>query len=307
MYRIRFHGRGGQGMKTAAYMLGSAFFREGFEVQDAPRYGAERRGAPMVASVRAARARINERGVIRRPDLVIVADDTLMPVAAAGVLDGITAHTVLLVHGATPADAWRERLHLEGRVVGLPVAGVPEAGTDLPYVGAACAGAAARLVGVIGRAAVAGAVADELPDQPAEIVARNRAQALAAFDALADHAGIVTEGAEPDVATAPAPDWVTLPLDAVDRAAPDIHATVTSVLTPTGLWRTMRPVIDLTHCHRCSWICGTFCPDGAVLIDADRTPRIDYDHCKGCLVCVAVCPHHAIGAIPEREAQETRR
>ena len=47
MYRIRFHGRGGQGIKTASRILGSAFFAEGFEVQDAPRYGAERRGAPI--------------------------------------------------------------------------------------------------------------------------------------------------------------------------------------------------------------------------------------------------------------------
>ena len=43
MYRIRFHGRGGQGMKTASRILGTAFFLSGYEVQDAPRYGAERR------------------------------------------------------------------------------------------------------------------------------------------------------------------------------------------------------------------------------------------------------------------------
>ena len=78
MYRIRFHGRGGQGMKTASRILGSAFFAEGFEVQDAPRYGAERRGAPIFAYVRAARYPIHERGIITRPDLA-----TLM----IGVLD----------------------------------------------------------------------------------------------------------------------------------------------------------------------------------------------------------------------------
>ena len=55
MFRIRFHGRGGQGMKTASRILGSAFFLEGYEVQDAPRYGAERRGAPIFAYVRAAK------------------------------------------------------------------------------------------------------------------------------------------------------------------------------------------------------------------------------------------------------------
>src|SRR3990167_7740258 len=100
MFRIRFHGRGGQGMKTASQILGSAFFVEGYEVQDAPRYGAERRGAPIFAFVRAARAPIQERGIITRPDLVIVADETLVPVAAAAVMQGVTARTVLLIHSA---------------------------------------------------------------------------------------------------------------------------------------------------------------------------------------------------------------
>ena len=76
MYRIRLHGRGGQGIKTAGRMLGTAFFAEGLEVQDAPRYGAERRGAPIFATVRASRHPIHERGVIPKPDLTVVADDT---------------------------------------------------------------------------------------------------------------------------------------------------------------------------------------------------------------------------------------
>ena len=61
MFRIRFHGRGGQGMKTASRILGTAFFNAGYEVQDAPRYGAERRGAPIFAYVRAAKTVINNK------------------------------------------------------------------------------------------------------------------------------------------------------------------------------------------------------------------------------------------------------
>ena len=117
MYRIRFHGRGGQGIKTAGRLLGTALFHSGFEVQDAPRYGAERRGAPIVATVRAERAPIRERGIIRRPDLVIVADDTLVPVPAAGILAGIEAYTVLLIRSHDAADTWRHRLNLGGPVL----------------------------------------------------------------------------------------------------------------------------------------------------------------------------------------------
>ena len=47
MYRIRFHGRGGQGMKTASQVLGTALFLAGVEAQDAPRYGAARRRGPI--------------------------------------------------------------------------------------------------------------------------------------------------------------------------------------------------------------------------------------------------------------------
>jgi len=117
MYRIRFHGRGGQGMKTASRILGTAFFLEGYEVQDAPRYGAERRGAPIFAFVRADNQPVNERGVITRPDLVVVADDSLLPVPAAGVLAGVDEHTVLLINSDETTETWRNRLNLCCEVV----------------------------------------------------------------------------------------------------------------------------------------------------------------------------------------------
>src|SRR5512139_2196746 len=117
MFTIRFHGRGGQGMKTASRILGSAFFLEGFEVQDAPRYGAERRGAPMTAYVRADHQPIHARGVIVQPGLVIVADDSLVPIPAADVLSGITASTVLLIFSHEPEAVWRNRLNLRGPIL----------------------------------------------------------------------------------------------------------------------------------------------------------------------------------------------
>ncbi|MFM1892663.1 MAG: hypothetical protein RLZ44_1740, partial [Pseudomonadota bacterium] len=53
----------------------------------------------------------------------------------------------------------------------------------------------------------------------------------------------------------------------------------------------------------CWWVCGSYCPDGAIAVE-DGLPVIDYDHCKGCMVCVAQCPSHAIEAVPERLAQQ---
>jgi pyruvate ferredoxin oxidoreductase gamma subunit len=301
-YRIRLHGRGGQGVKTAGRILGAAFFLEGFEVQDAPLYGAERRGAPIFAFVRAARGPIHERGVIRRPDLVAVADDSLMASPAAGVLLGLTERAVLLVHSAAGADAWRRLLDIPGRVVTLAPSGGAAARADLRFLGACVAGAAARLSGAISRDAVSQAIREELAPLGAALVDDNLARALGAYDAMADHAGCVTPGAPASAAAYPRPAWVDMPIDAADLAAPVVLGAHTSELVGTGAWRTTRPVIDHERCGKCHWICATMCPDGVISAGEDGTPRIDLEHCKGCMICVAECPWHAIEAIPERAA-----
>ncbi len=304
MYRIRLHGRGGQGMKTASRILGSAFFAKGFEVQDAPRYGAERRGAPVFAYVRASRRPIHERGVIQRPDLVAVADEGLVPIAAAGVLQGLGPRTVLLLGSDESADVWKGRLHLEGKVLVLPTR--TEKGDEsesLQLLGTTFAAAAARCVGVLSRPLIEEALRLELADVGRDLLARNLECAIAAWNEMEPHEGCVSEGPECAAGTLQRPDWIDLPLDAVDIAAPDIHATETSLQVRTGLWRTMRPLIDRDLCHQCHWICSTFCPDAAISVDSEGMPEIDYEHCKGCLVCVAVCPVHSIRAIPERAAR----
>jgi pyruvate ferredoxin oxidoreductase gamma subunit len=303
MYRIRFHGRGGQGMKTASRMLGTAFFRAGWQVQDAPRYGAERRGAPLFAYVRAAKEAIFERGIIREPDLVIVADDSLVPVPMAGVLQGAGPRTVMLINTSEAAGTWRHRLNFPGILLTLPAEATESA--ELRFVGAACAGAAARLLGVVPRAALEAAVREELADRSDDIIQHNLRQALTAFDAMAAHTGCVIEGTAARVEQAPAPDWVNLPVDEADAAAAAIHAGATSVGVRTGLWRIMRPVIDYERCNRCWWVCSEFCPDSAIKV-IDGKPEIDYDHCKGCMICVAQCPPHAIAAVPERQFTEAK-
>jgi len=304
MYRIRFHGRGGQGLKTASRMLGTALFLEGFQVQDAPRYGAERRGAPLFAYVRASKDAIHERGIIREPDLVVVADDSLVPVPAAGVLQGITARSVMLISTGESAATWQDRLNFQGTLFTLPVEAAEQA--ELRFVSAACAGAAARLIGVIPRATLEAAVREELSALGEDIIQRNLEQALTAFDRMADHAGCVNEGTTFSVAEASAPDWINLPVDEADGAAAAIHAAATSVEVRTGLWRILRPVIDYDRCNRCWWVCSEFCPDSAIKVLADGRPEIDYDHCKGCMICVAQCPPHAIAAVPEQQFTETK-
>jgi pyruvate ferredoxin oxidoreductase delta subunit len=69
----------------------------------------------------------------------------------------------------------------------------------------------------------------------------------------------------------------------------------------TGLWRSMRPELDMTKCVSCLR-CWVQCPDASILTDADaRVVGVDLFFCKGCGVCEAVCPTRAISMRPESE------
>ena len=75
---IRWHGRGGQGAKTAALLLADVAFQTGQYVQGFPEYGPERMGAPVTAYNRISREQIRVHSNIYTPDLVVVVDETLL-------------------------------------------------------------------------------------------------------------------------------------------------------------------------------------------------------------------------------------
>lgn len=298
MYRIRFHSRGGQGMKTAARILGTAFFLEGFEVQDAPRYGAERRGAPIFAYVRASRRPVNERGVIHNPDLVIVADETLAMISAPEIMRGLTERTVLMLRTGEKPETWKERLAFSGTLLTLSVADAAENSHRLSFAGVSCAGAAARLTGVISRSSLEKALHAELSHLGDAVVAQNLEAALNSYDLMAPYERCVTPGGEIAAEAWENPHWVDLPFEGAEVSAPAVFSPATSGKVKTGLWRNVRPAIDQTLCKHCR-LCGAYCPDGCITFDIAGCPDIDYEHCKGCLICMAQCPSRAIRAIPE--------
>ena len=78
MFQVRIHGRGGQGVVTAAEMLSIAAFQEGRHAQAFPSFGSERTGAPVVAFCRIADKEIRLREPIMAPDALIIQDPTLL-------------------------------------------------------------------------------------------------------------------------------------------------------------------------------------------------------------------------------------
>lgn len=290
MIRIRFHGRGGQGMKTASRILGTAGFLAGYQVQDSPLYGAERRGAAVTAYTRIDRLPIHERGPIACPDLVVVADETLLGDPAAGVLAGTQAGSVVLLNSDHP-EPLVARFQIAATVLAFDAtARALSVLHKASAISSALAAAAARIVGGIDEANLLKAVRQELGESelPPAVLEGNVELARQAFAAL--HEVRMTEA---PLASASAQQVCAVqPADPV-AASPSILAPGNAELRHTGAWRVERPEIDYDRCTRCG-LCLVDCPDGAITLNDQGYPVIDYEHCKGCMICRQVCPLEAI-------------
>ena len=100
---IRWHGRGGQGAKTASLLLADAAFNTGKYVQGFPEYGPERMGAPITAYNRISAERSTVHSNIYEPDYVVVVDETLL--SAVDVTAGLKAEGAIVINsGKAPAE-----------------------------------------------------------------------------------------------------------------------------------------------------------------------------------------------------------
>ena len=185
MIRVRFHGRGGQGAKTASRILGTAAFNEGLNVQDSPLYGSERRGAPVTAFTRISDGELLERGFIFEPDVVVVIDDTLLTDYIARPLDGLRSGGIEFVNTPkSPNEMKSERTDI--KLVTLDLTGHVIQSLGKPLLSAVSASVAARLISVISEKALLSAVESELGDLgiKQELLDQNLELAKWAYDSL---------------------------------------------------------------------------------------------------------------------------
>lgn len=109
MIQIRWHGRGGQGAKTASLLLADAAFSTGKYVQGFPEYGPERMGAPITAYNRISDEKIRIHSNIYKPDYVVVVDETLLE--SVDVTAGLKEEGVIVVNTAKDGAKIREKLN----------------------------------------------------------------------------------------------------------------------------------------------------------------------------------------------------
>ena len=138
MFQIRLHGRGGQGVVTAAEMLALAGFMEGHKAQAFPSFGSERTGAPVVAFARLSSVEIRLREPIQEPDVVLIQDRTLLE--SVPVFSGLQPEGYVLINSSRSP----EELGLEDLIKQLPkghVMSVPATNYALESLGRPLPGA----------------------------------------------------------------------------------------------------------------------------------------------------------------------
>lgn len=112
---IRWHGRGGQGAKTAALLLADVAFKTGKNVQGFPEYGPERMGAPITAYNRISSEKIRVHSNIYHPDYVVVVDETLLE--SVDVTAGLKEKGAIIVNTAKSREEIETHLGgYQGRV-----------------------------------------------------------------------------------------------------------------------------------------------------------------------------------------------
>ncbi len=107
MIEIRWHGRGGQGAKTAALLFGEAAMETGMYIQAFPEYGPERMGAPVQAFNRISEKPIRKHSGIKTPDIVVVLDSTLMD--SIDVAKGVKEGGIILINTTESPEEIRKK------------------------------------------------------------------------------------------------------------------------------------------------------------------------------------------------------
>ena len=146
---IRWHGRGGQGAKTASLLLADAAFNTGKYVQGFPEYGPERMGAPITAYNRISSERSTVHSNIYFPDYVVVVDETLL--SAVDVTAGLKKEGAIVINSSkSPAELRPLLKGYEGRVCTIDAGKISEEELGKNFPNTPMLAAIVRVSGVIG-------------------------------------------------------------------------------------------------------------------------------------------------------------
>jgi pyruvate ferredoxin oxidoreductase gamma subunit len=292
VYEVRFHGRGGQGAVMAAQALADAAFVEGNYAVAFPWFGAERRGAPVLAFTRVDEKKINIKTRVYTPDYVVVLDDKLIDFV--NVAEGLNPDGIAILN--SPLDPEDVDLGLSVKTATVDATSVALEVLGVPITNSAILGAFAWATKLVSLDGVKQGIMDIFGPRIGEEVAKKNAEAAAAAHDRVKIGKCKGERKYPEVKK-----WLPavqdMPLSLATKPTKTNAGLVgpgSSVENKTGSWRTFTPKFDEEACNNCL-LCWFYCPDSAVeRLESPRKVGFIMDYCKGCGICAEVCPKDAI-------------
>jgi pyruvate ferredoxin oxidoreductase gamma subunit len=195
MFQVRFHGRGGQGVVTAAELLAVAAFREDRHAQAFPSFGSERMGAPVMSFCRIDDKPIRTREPVTEPDALIIQDPTLLH--QVDLFAGLSNRGYMLINSTKSFDQLGLGEFAQGRdrQLVVPASQLALAHLGRPLPGAALLGGFAALTWAVSLDSVVAAIREKFSGPVADGNART---ARAAFEFVRDEREALTGEAQAD-------------------------------------------------------------------------------------------------------------
>ncbi len=271
---IRIVGRGGQGVVTASKIIAIAAYLEGYYSQSMPFFGAERRGALVKSFTRISDKPIFRISQVYNPDVIMVLDPLIIKM---NVFSGLKSDGFAVINSKYPVNVCENVIYVDANEIatkheiisgGIPVPNIPMLGAFLK------ANVPIRYETML------------------EAITQNfgkREEIIESFD----------EGFRKSKFVKQRQRRKKMKERRRRRNKCEIPISFPSegVAGETKLWRFAKPIIDAEKCNKCM-NCWLHCPEG-VIMEGEDSVIINYDFCKGCLICVDVCKRNAIKTIQE--------
>ncbi|MCD6384049.1 MAG: 2-oxoacid:acceptor oxidoreductase family protein, partial [Thermoplasmata archaeon] len=278
-----------------AQALASAAFKEGYYAVAFPHFGAERRGAPVLAFTRMDKKKIRRKNQVYSPNFVVILDDRLIDLV--NVSEGLKSDGAAIVNTRKRPEEIDMGMEIKTGVV--DATGVALEVLGVPITNSAILGAFAKTTGVVSIEAIEDGIRDIFGNRLGE-----KAGELNAKAARVAYERTVVGTCKGERKMETKKQWLPTVQELPTGLATRPMETDAGLVGPgsfvenkTGSWRTFKPVLNMDKCVMCL-LCWFYCPEGSIKrVDDGKALVIDYDYCKGCGICAEECPTKAIDMV----------
>jgi 2-oxoacid:acceptor oxidoreductase gamma subunit (pyruvate/2-ketoisovalerate family)/2-oxoacid:acceptor oxidoreductase delta subunit (pyruvate/2-ketoisovalerate family) len=274
----------------AAQALASAAHVEGGYATAFPFFGAERRGAPVLAFTRIDDKKIYRKTQVYEPDYVVVLDEGLLE--TVNVVEGLREGGIVVVNTSKKPE--EIDVGIDVKIATVDATSVALEVLKQPATNSSILGAFSKATDLVKIESIEKGIIQVFGDRLGpKIGEKNAKAARVAYDKTV--VGVSHGKRQLTAAYRWLPDVNELPIGVAGEAVKTAACSVgpgSFLENKTGSWKVFRPEYDIEKCTMCNF-CWFYCPEGCIYRKDDHMD-FDMDYCKGCGICANECPVEAI-------------